>query len=160
MHSICYIYNVNIKKLYMNKNEKLNDVITKVMNSFRFCQKIYNGGIESQEQFTSFKNLCQNHVDICNMLYHTLKPSFLGIFLLYKWKQLKKFKNVCIYTISELKTMIYNIQAEYDKIAEYEELRETMTVKAQIEHELASDFKEMDIKKNEEYRESRDIGFK
>jgi hypothetical protein len=56
--------------------------------------------------------------------------------------------------------MIYNMQAEYDKIAEYEELRETMTVKAQIEHELASDFKEMDIKKNEEYRESRDIGFK
>jgi hypothetical protein len=151
---------LTLKKLYMNKNEKLNDSITEVMNSFRFCQKIYNGGIESPEQFTSFKNLCQNHVDICNMLYHTLKPSFLWIFPLYKWKQLKKFKNVCIYTISEIKIMIANIQSECDKMAEYEELRETMTVKAQIEYELASEFKEMDIKKNEEHREARNIGFK
>ena len=37
-----------------------------IMNAYRYCEKVYNGGLDSYEQFQSFINLCQNFVDICN----------------------------------------------------------------------------------------------
>ena len=55
--------------------------------------------------------------------------------------------------------MICEIQSGYDKIAEIEELRETMTIKAQIEYEIANELKELEINRQSEIRESRNIGF-
>lgn len=142
----------------MDRIAQLNQFTTQVMNSYRFCKRVYEGGIESPEQFTTFKNLCQGHVDICNMLYYKLKPKF-GFLQWSKLKILKLFKDTCAYTISEMQGMIGTIQSEYDKLAEIDELRETMAIKAQIEYELANEFKELDIARNKEIRESRNIGF-
>lgn len=142
----------------MDRIAQLNQFTTQVMNSYRFCKRVYEGGIESPEQFTTFTNLCQGHVDICNMLCYKLKPKF-GLLQQSKLKIFKSFKDSCAYTISEIQGMIGTIQSEYDKLAEIDELRETMAIKAQIEYELANEFKELDIARNKEIRESRNIGF-
>jgi hypothetical protein len=71
----------------------------------------------------------------------------------------KVFKDTCAYTVEEIQTMINEKQAEFDKIAEIEELRETMAIKAQIDYEIACEFKELDIERNKNIRESRSIGF-
>lgn len=143
----------------MDKIAQLNQFKNRVMNSYRFIKRVYDGGIETPEHFTTFTNMCQNHVDICNILCYKLKPKFFGIFQPSKKLIFNTFKEVCTYTISEIQDMISTIQAEYDKLAEIDELRETMTIKAQIEYELANQFKEMDIYHNKEVRESRNIGF-
>ena len=143
----------------MNKFAQLNQFKNRVMDSYRFIKRIYDGGIETPEQFTTFANVCQGHVDMCNILCYKLKPNFFGIFQPSKKSIFNKFKEVCAYTISEIQDMISTIQAEYDKLAEIDELRETMVIKAQIEYELANQFKEIDICHNKEIREARNIGF-
>ena len=142
----------------MNNFAQLTQYKTEIMNSFRFCKRVYEGGIETPEQFDSFTNLCQNHVDKCNMICKKLKPKFS----LLQWKKAKNFinfKETCAYTISEIQIMINEIQSGYDKLEEIEELRETMAIKARIEYEIANELKEVEIERQADIRESRQIGF-
>ena len=55
--------------------------------------------------------------------------------------------------------MINEIQSGYDKLAEIEELRETMAIKARIEYEIANELKEAEIERQADIRETRKIGF-
>lgn len=143
----------------MNNNlTVLNNYTTEIMNSYRFINRVYESGIESKEQFTTFFNLCQNHVNICNARCKALKPIF-GFIQINKNKIYKTFKNTCEYTVSAIQDFISTIQAEYDKLDEIEELRETMSVKAQIEYEIATNLKEIEINRQETIRESKKIGF-
>ena len=138
--------------------EQLTKYKTAVMVSFRYCKRIYEGGIETPEQFETFTNLCQNHVEVCNALCRKLKPKLPWL----QWEKAKNFSNfrdTCAYTIEQLQSMISEIQSGYDKMAEIEELRETMTIKAQIEYEIANELKELEINRQSEIRESRNIGF-
>ena len=140
---------------------QLNEFTTKVMTSFRYCRKVYDGGFDSDyaaEQFATFMNLCQSHVNLCNSLCKKVKPRF-KFFQWSKYKMYKAFRDTCAYTVEEIQAMINEKQAEFDKIAEIEELRETMAIKAQIDYELACEFKELDIERNKNIRESRNIGF-
>jgi hypothetical protein len=55
--------------------------------------------------------------------------------------------------------MIKTTQAEFDKIAEIEELRETMETKALIEYEIAQKIKQLDFDRIEEIKTYNKIGF-
>ena len=142
----------------MNNFAQLTQYKTEIMNSFRFCKRVYEGGIETPEQFDSFTNLCQNHVDKCNMICKKLKPKLY----LLQWKKAKNFANfrdTCAYTIEQLQSMISEIQSGYDKMAEIEELRETMETKAFIEYEIAQKIKQLDIDRIDEIKTYNKIGF-
>ena len=55
--------------------------------------------------------------------------------------------------------MIQTTQAEFDKIAEIEELRETMETKALIEYEIAQKIKQLDLDRIDEIKTYNKIGF-
>ena len=136
----------------------LNNYKTEIMNAYRYIKRVHEAGIESKEQFDTFINLCENHVANCNIICKKLKPVF-GFIQRTKYKIYKDFRSTCEFTVSDINNMISTTQAVYDKLAEIEELRETMTIKAQIDYELATEYKEVEIQRQADIREKRKIGF-
>ena len=92
---------------------------------------------------------------MCNRLCKKLKP-LIPFIQLRKNKVYKEFWNTCNYTISQLNSMIQTTQAEFDKIAEIEELRETMETKAFIEYEIAQKIKQLDLDRIDETKFDKD----
>ena len=131
---------------------------TEIMQGFRFCQKVYEGGIETPEQFDVFTNLCENHVNNCNAICKKIKP-ILGILQYKKYIEYKDFRYTCAYTVGTLNQILNSIQAEYDKAKEIAELQEQLEIKSRIEFELALEFKELEQARQIEKRKSKKIGF-
>ena len=96
---------------------QLNEFTTKVMTSFRYCRKVYDGGFDSDyaaEQFATFMNLCQSHVNLCNSLCKKVKPRF-KFFQWSKYKMYKAFRDTCAYTVEEIQAMI-NRASEFMRV--------------------------------------------
>ena len=143
----------------MDKNRiLLKQYQTDVIKSFEFCKRMFSEGFETEVQFNTTMNVCNNYLNMCNRLCKKLKPS-IPFIQLRKNKIYKEFWNTCNYTISQLNSMIQTTQAEFDKIAEIEELRETMETKAFIEYEIAQKIKQFDIDRIDEIKTYNKIGF-
>ena len=131
---------------------------TDVIKSFEFCKRMFSEGFETEAQFNTTMNVCNNYLNMCNRLCKKLKPS-IPFIQLRKNKIYKEFWNTCNYTINQLNSMIQTTQAEFDKIAEIEELRETMETKALIEYEIAQKIKQLDLDRIDEIKTYNKIGF-
>ena len=140
------------------ENRTVNSYKTEIMQGFRFCQRVYEGGIETPEQFDVFTNLCENHVNNCNAICKKIKPK-LGIIQYKKYMQYKDFRYTCAYTVNYLNNILSSIQAEYDKAKEIAELQEQLEIKSRIEFELAMEFKEIEQQRQIERRKTKPIGF-
>lgn len=129
-----------------------------VMESYRYCEHVYNGGIESYEQFQSFTNLCQNFVDNCNFMCKKLKPA-LSILQPRKYKVYKDFNYVCGFAVNKLNGMLKEWQAGYDKSLEDAEMMKQMEARARIDHEIAIEYREKELTKEKTRLKQRPIGY-
>lgn len=129
-----------------------------VMESYRYCEKVYNGGIDSYEQFQTFINLCQNFVNICNFYSKNIKPT-LGLLQTNKWAAYKDFQYVCTFAVDKLNDMIRSWQASYDKSLEECEMIKQMETRARIDHEIAIEYREKELEKQKNQLKTRPIGY-
>lgn len=146
----------------MKRNEyvKLHALFLKgeIMNAYRYCEKVYNGGIETYEQFQSFINLCQNFVNVCNFNSKNIKPA-LGLLQLNKWAAYKDFQYACTFAVDKLNDMIRSWQASYDKSLEECEMIKQMETRARIEHQVAIEHREKELENQKNRLKSRPIGY-
>lgn len=137
-------------------NINVNDLKTKVMDSFKYCKRVYDGGIETSEQFDSYIQLCTAHINTCNFWCNKVKP-FLGIIQYNRYKRYKELYDLSEYTVSVLNALIAEINSVFTKYAEMEELREQIEYKMRIEHDVVMALKEVDIQ--EQHESGPKIGF-
>ena len=129
-----------------------------IMNAYRYCEKVYNGGLDSYEQFQSFINLCQNFVDICNFNSENIKP-VLGILQPNKWAAYKDVQYTCKFVVDKLNDMINSWQASYDKSLEDCEMIKQMETRARIEHQVAIEYREKELENQRNRLKARPIGY-
>jgi hypothetical protein len=144
------------------KNICISALKTKVMNNYRFCERIYNGGFEDQIQFVVFKELCQNHLDLCNFWYNKKQPKLWFITKYFPIQQTKEYIDLwltCSYTVEQISNMINTTQESFNKMSEIEELKEQLEIKMHIENSIVKQIKENDIKELHEELKQNPIGF-
>ena len=136
--------------------KELNDMKSYIMNSFHYIKKVYNGGIESFSQFNTFSELCQNHVNNCNILCKSIKPTVMYI-QFNKTNRYKELRELCAYTVDEIKDMILEWQESYQKHLKELEVINQIETRARIEHKIAIELKESEL---ERFKNERNpIGF-
>lgn len=129
-----------------------------IMNAYRYCEKIYNGGLDSYEQFQSFINLCQNFVNICNFNSKNIKPK-LGILQPNKWAAYKDVQYTCKFAVDKLNDMISSWQVSYDKSLEDCEMIKQIETRVRIEHQVAIEYREKELEKQKNQLKDRPIGY-
>lgn len=127
----------------------VNQIKTNVVAGYNFCKKVYNGGIESPEQFDAFVNLCQNYLDICNNYCSIVKPTF-GILQYNRYKDYHSVRNMCVDTVNEINDILTGLQTQFDKQQEEAEAYAQLETRLRIEATVA-----FDIKENERQRQMK-----
>lgn len=123
------------------KRSELNAIKTNVINGYRYCQSVYNGGIASVEQFNTFKHLCHNLVDSCNFWCNTVKPVF-GWLQYNKMKQYNELYFLCDNIVRSMGNMIAEFQTMLDKQAEEAEAITLIEKRVRAEHAIALELRE------------------
>lgn len=141
----------------INRNE-LNLIKNKTMAAYRYCQRVYNNGIESPAQFNIFKKLCQNHIDYCNFWCNKLKPT-LGYIQYNQMKMYKEYYALCELTVLGLASIISEFQAILNKENEEADAIRMIETRARIEHSIAMDMRDKDHDKHLEVFHKRPIGY-
>lgn len=139
--------------------ENFNDLKTYIISSYRYCQKVYES-IENDEQYESWFNLCNNHLNNCNFLINAQRPNFLDIIINRNYVNLfNDFRDSCEFTVESIQGMMNEYNANKTKLDEEIEMFNQLEKKARFEYGLAEEFKEMDIQNKNEYMSKRAIGF-
>ena len=139
--------------------EYFNDLKTYIISSYRYCQNVYES-IENDEQYESWFNLCNNHLNNCNFLINTRKPNFLDIIINRNYVNLfNDFRDSCEFTVESIQGMMNEYNANKTKLDEEIEMFNQLEKKARFEYGLAEEFKEMDIQSKNDYMSKRVIGF-
>ena len=139
-------------------NYNVNQIKTNVVAGYKYCKKVYNGGIESPEQFDVFVNLCQNYLDICNNYCATVKPTF-GILQYKQYKDYKSIRNICVDTVNEINNILTGLQAQFDKQQEEAEAYAQLEARMRFEAAVTYDIKEQERQRIKEESQKRKIGF-
>jgi hypothetical protein len=146
----------------MYKENKLlaNNYKSSLMESYRYCIDVYNEGFDTVDQFYSFKQLCQLHVDRCNFYYKKLKPKF-GKLQWRQYKLLKDIETAAKYTVNELSSLINGWADNYEKAVEEAKLMAKAEEQLRLEHKIAMEFRAVQKKKDKkELKSTKPIGFK
>lgn len=136
----------------------VNQIKTDVVAGYNFCKKVYNGGIESPEQFDAFVNLCQNYLDICNNYCTIVKPTF-GILQYKRYKDYKSIRNICVDTVDEINGILTGLQTQFDKQREETETFTQLEARMRFEAAVAYDIKEQEKQRIKEESQKQQIGF-
>lgn len=136
----------------------VNQIKTDVVAGYNFCKNVYNGGIESPEQFDAFVNLCQNYLDICNNYCTIVKPAF-GILQYKRYKDYKSIRNICIDAVDEINGILTGLQTLFDKQREEAEAFTQLEARMRFEAAVAYDIKEGEKQMLREESQKRQIGF-
>jgi hypothetical protein len=140
-------------------NYNTNQIKTNVVASYKYCKKVYTGGIETPAQFDTFVNLCQNHLDKCNYYCNVVKPTF-GILQYKRYKDYKSIRNICADTVNDISDILVNMQAQFDKQQEEAEAYAQLESRLRFEAAIAYNIKEQESKNQLNKTLSRTIGFK
>ena len=139
-------------------NYNVNQIKTNVVAGYKYCKKVYNGGIESPEQFDTFVNLCQNYLDICNNYCTIVKPTF-GILQYKRYKDYKSIRNICVDTVDEINGILTGLQTQFDKQREETETFTQLEARMRFEAAVAYDIKEQEKQRIKEESQKQQIGF-
>ena len=136
---------------------KLNILKNYVMLSIRFCEQVYETGFDTYDQFQSFTNMCENHVNYCNTWLMRLKPIIpIG----KNYNMYKEFKFACAYTVSCLNKMVHEWKSNYDNAVEEAKAFEQLEKRSRLEHELSIEYRDYVYDKDRENDNKRKpIGF-
>ena len=136
----------------------VNEIKSYIMASYRFCKKVFDGGFETPEQFDTFTKLCENHLKNCNHFCRHYKPMF-GILQPKQHRIYKDILFTCSYTVEEINDMFGSYKMIQEKQAEKDNFMEQIELRARIEHELAIEYRELEIQKQKELSQKRQIGY-
>lgn len=139
-------------------NYNVNQIKTNVVAGYKYCKKVYNGGIESPEQFDVFVNLCQNYLDTCNNYCNIVKPAF-GILQYKRYKDYHSVRNMCVDTVNEINNILTGLQAQFDKQQEEAEAYTQLEARLRFEAAVTYDIKEQEKQRIREESQKRQIGF-
>jgi hypothetical protein len=136
----------------------VNQIKTNVVAGYKYCKKVYNGGIESPEQFDAFVNLCQNYLDSCNHYCGIVRPTF-GILQYKRYKDFKSVRNICADAVNEINNILTGLQAQFDKQQEEAEAYAQLESRMRFEAAVAYDIKEQEKQHIREESQKRQVGF-
>lgn len=139
-------------------NYNANQIKTDVVAGYRYCKKVYNGGIESPEQFDVFVNLCQNYLDTCNNYCDIVRPTF-GVLQYKRYKDYHSIRNICVDTVNEINNILTGLQTQFDKQREEAEAYAQLEARLRFEAAVAFDIKEQEKQRIKEESQKRQIGF-
>jgi hypothetical protein len=142
-----------------NYRKTLNDLKTKVVASGRYLEQVYNTGFDTYEQFQSFINMCENHVDMCNTYCNKYKPT-LWFIPTQKTKIYANFRNGCSWSVDIINTLVKSWQTSYEVAMEDAKIKSQIEERARIEHEIAIEYAENQYEKNRKADAKPVIGFK
>lgn len=138
---------------------ELNQLKSKVMTSWRYIGKVYDGGIEDYDQFQSYCNMCATHALMCNRWLERIKPRF-GWIQYNRMKTYKELREVCNFTVDELYNTISSWQTMYDKAVEEAKLKAQLEERCRLEHEIAIEYREAQYEKERKEDKKPPVGFK
>ena len=77
---------------------QINALKDKVMTSGRYLEKVFETGFETYEQFQSFCNMCENHVNMCNAYCKKIRPS-VPFIQRKQYKEYDNFRTGCAWSV-------------------------------------------------------------
>ena len=137
---------------------QINALKDKVMAAGRYLEKVFEGGIETYEQFQSFCNMCENHVNTCNTYCKRIKPRFPFI-QRKQWKEYDDFRMCCVWSVDMINNLVAGWQSNYDAAIEESKMLAQIEQRIRIEHEIAIEYQDVVYEKNKEKDKKPYCGF-
>lgn len=121
------------------------DMISKIMSNFDKINKVYDS-IETPEQFDSWCNLCNAHLQYCNVWLKRIKPKLMFIpresVALYN-----KIHNAAEYTVNEIQDSIYTYNTMVEQQKEEIKMLQQLENRCRLEHEIAIEYQDKQYEK-------------
>lgn len=138
---------------------RINALKDKVMASGRYLEKVFETGFESYDQFQSFCNMCENHVNMCNAYCKMIKPRFSFI-QRKQWKEYDNFRTGCVWSVEIINDLISSWQSNYDAAVEESKHRSQLEQRIRLEHEIAIEYQKAVYEENKQNDKKPYCGFK
>lgn len=139
-------------------NYNVNDIKTNIVAGYNYCMKVYNGGIKTPEQFETFINLCEAHINNCNFYCMKLKPC-LGIFNFKRYRDYMSVRNVCADTVDTINDVVNGLNVFMQKQKEENEAYAQLEKRLRFEAAVAYSIKENECKQTLEDTHKHSVGF-
>ena len=137
---------------------QINKLKDKVMMSGRYLEKVFETGFETYEQFQSFCNMCENHVNMCNAYCKRIKPRFP--FIQRKaYKEYDNFRSGCVWSVDIINDLIACWQRDYDAVVEEAKMKSQLEQRIRLEHEIAIEYQKAIYEENRQNDKKPYCGF-
>lgn len=137
---------------------QINKLKDKVMMSGRYLEKVFETGFETYDQFQSFCNMCENHVNMCNEYCKRIKPRFPFI-QRKQYKEYDNFRTGCAWSVEILNDLISSWQSNYDAAVEESKAVAQLEQRIRLEHEIALEYQDVVYERNKEKDKKPYCGF-
>lgn len=121
------------------------DMTSKMMSNLEYMKKVYET-IETPEQWESFTNLCNNHLQYCNVWLKRIEPK-LKFIPRQSVKIYKRLYSTAEYTVNEIQNIIYSYNTAMEQQMEELKQLQMLEKRCRIEHEIAIEYQEMQTEK-------------
>lgn len=148
-----------MNKRLENYKHLMNDLKSKIMNNGRYIEQVYEGGIDNIDQFNAFINMCENHVNMCNVYCKSYKP-LLWFLNTERTRAYSNFRCACEHSVNVINSMIDSWRNSYDKMIEDAKMHAQLEDRIRIEHELAIEYSNAQYELNRKSDNAVKIGFK
>ena len=142
----------------MNRNQ-LNELKSRVMNSWRYIERVFDGGIEDYEQFQVFTTLCENYLDLCNHWCRCVKPRFGWI----QYEQMLMYRDLystCLFTVGEVNNLLSSWQSMYDAATEEAKQKAQLEERLRFEHAVSISLRDEQAEIDKKKSKTKPIGFR
>jgi hypothetical protein len=137
---------------------QINKLKDKVMTAGRYLEKVFETGFDTYEQFQSFCNMCENHVNMCNAYCKKMKPK-IPFLQRRQYKEYDNFRTGCVWSVDIINTLISSWQSNYDAAVEESKQRSLLEQRLRIEHEIAIEYQKAVYEENRENDKKPYCGF-
>jgi hypothetical protein len=137
---------------------QINKLKDKVMTAGRYLEKVFETGFDTYEQFQSFCNMCENHVNMCNAYCKKMKPK-IPFLQRRQYKEYDNFRTGCVWSVDIINTVISSWQSNYDAAVEESKQRSLLEQRLRIEHEIAIEYQKAVYEENRENDKKPYCGF-
>lgn len=137
---------------------QINKLKDKVMTAGRYLEKVFETGFDTYEQFQSFCNMCENHVNMCNAYCKKIKPK-IPFLQRRQYKEYDNFRMGCVWSVDIINTLISSWQSNYDAAVEESKQRSLLEQRLRIEHEIAIEYQKAIYEENRENDKKPYCGF-
>lgn len=137
---------------------QINKLKDKVMTAGRYLEKVFETGFDTYEQFQSFCNMCENHVNMCNAYCKQIKPK-IPFLQRRQYKEYDNFRTGCAWSVNIINTLISSWQSNYDATIEESKVVAQLEQRIRLEHEIAIEYQKAIYEENRENDKKPYCGF-